>query len=82
MMKNKKDLKTKFIAQSQNFSDLQALRGVIKDYFYVSKVKWGGSWNGLNWENFSFLCTSKTLQLIEKFCNEHKLEIDFIEVEN
>jgi hypothetical protein len=67
----------KFTANSENFNCLQALRNTIKDSFYVANVKWGGFWNGMNWENFSFFCTPETLAKIESFCNENELSIEF-----
>jgi hypothetical protein len=67
----------KHTANSENFNCLQALRGIIKDSFYVGNVKWGGFWNGMIWENFSFYCTPETLTKIESFCKENELSIEF-----
>ena len=67
----------KFTATSENFNSLQSLRNMIKDTFYVSTVKWGGLWNGINWENFSFYCTPATLTNIKSFCKENELSIEF-----
>ena len=67
----------KFTAKSENFNCLQALRSVIEDHFYVSNVKWGGNWNGMNWENFSFYCTPETITKIELFSSQNGLSIEF-----
>lgn len=67
----------KHTATAENFNELQALRSVIKKHFYVSNVKWGGNWNGMNWENFSFFCMPETLHLIKDFCKKHELSIEF-----
>ena len=64
-------------ATSNNFNCLQALRGTIKDTFEVSNVKWGGFWNGMNWENFSFSSTPETLAQIKSFCNANEMNITF-----
>ena len=67
----------KSTADSEWFDDLQSLRSNIKDHFNVLNVKWGGHWNGLNWENFSFFCTPLTLKVIKNFCEENELSIEF-----
>jgi len=58
----------KFTANAENFNTLQMLRYCIKDEFDVSNVKWGGTWNGLNWGEFSFYCSPGELEKIKTFC--------------
>jgi len=67
----------KFTAKSENFNHLQVLRSVLIDHFHVSNVKWGGNWNGMNWENFSFYCSPETLGTIEGFSAQNGLSIEF-----
>jgi hypothetical protein len=67
----------KHTATSDSFNELQALRNKIKNIFDVQNVKWGGNWNGMNWENFSFYCTPETLVSVINFCKESELEIKF-----
>ena len=67
----------KFTATSCNFNSLQSFRNIIKDMFCVSAVRWGGFWNGMNWENFSFYCTPETLKYIESFCKKNDFSIEF-----
>lgn len=67
----------KFTANSEKFNALQMLRNIIRDSFEVANVKWGGHWNGMNWENFSFFCTPETLKEIKLFCKGNGLEIEF-----
>ncbi len=67
----------KHTANSEKFNCLQSLRNTIKDSFNVSNVIWGGRWNGMNWDNFSFYCTENTLKKIKSFCIESGLSITF-----
>ena len=67
----------KFTANSENFNSLQFLRNIIKQSWDIVSVKWGGSWNGQHWENFSFFCTPETLIKIKSFCKENELSIKF-----
>ena len=71
----KKGMK-KHTANSENFNTLQMLRGCIQDEFEVSNVKWGGNWNGMNWENFTFFATAEELVKITSFCENNELHIE------
>ncbi|MDA3816918.1 MAG: hypothetical protein PF486_06035 [Prolixibacteraceae bacterium] len=66
----------KHTVESKNFNLIQMLRGCIKDEFEVSNVKWGGSWNGMNWEKFTFYCTDSELQKIKGFAEKNKFVIE------
>lgn len=68
----------KFTATSSNFNMLQSLRGEISSIFEVENIKWGGNWNGINWENFSFYATVSTVEKIKYFCKINDLEIEII----
>lgn len=68
----------KYTATSSNFNMLQSLRCEIKNMFEVENVKWGGCWNGMNWENISFYATESTVEKIKEFCKLYDLEIEFI----
>lgn len=72
----KKGMK-KFTADAENFNVLQMLRNCIKDEFEVANVKWGGYWNGMNWDSFSFFCLPTELENIKSFCNRNQFDIQF-----
>ena len=71
----KKGMK-KHTANSKNFNTLQMLRNCIKDEFEVSNVKWGGNWNGMNWEYFTFFATDEEIIKITSFCENNRLNIE------
>jgi hypothetical protein len=66
----------KITANSENLAVLQTLRNSIKE-FQAQNVKWGGRWNGINWESFSFYATEGELCKIKSYCLKAELQIDF-----
>jgi len=71
----KKGMK-KHTANSVNFNTLQMLRNCIKDEFEVFNVKWGGHWNGMNWEYFTFFAKYEEFVKITSFCENNRLNIE------
>lgn len=66
----------KITALSENFNSLQLLRNKIRD-FSVQNVKWGGYWDGLKYQNFSFYSSYDTLNEIKEFCKDADMNILF-----
>ena len=54
-----------------NFHSLQMLRNIIKDEFKVRNVLWGGRWDGMKWENFSFYCNPEIVEDIKSFAKRN-----------
>ena len=71
-----------YIANSENYNVLEMTRNFLSDRFYkkdVNNFKWGGNWNGMNWENFSFKCKPETLVRIKEYCLENDFNVTFSE---
>jgi hypothetical protein len=68
----------KYIATSTNFTNLQLLRGCIKDDFNAQNVNWSGYWDGIKYEYFSFYSTTQELENIKTFCKINELNINVI----